>query len=177
MDFLEIAKLRQSCRAYDETKQVEQEKLNAILQAAQLAPSACNGQPYRFTVCRGEAAREVALATRGMGGMNKFAVQAPVMIVVSEMPYVKSAALGAKVKGNDYRSIDIGITTAYLTAEATAQGLSTCILGWLDDEKIRKICNLEYPARLVITLGYAKEGDVLRKKVRKDISELVHFVE
>ena len=177
MDFLEIAKLRQSCRAYDETKQVEQEKLDAILQAAQLAPSACNGQPYRFTVCRGEAAREVALATRGMGGMNKFAVQAPVMIVVSEMPYVKSAALGAKVKGNDYRSIDIGITTAYLTAEATAQGLSTCILGWLDDEKIRKICNLEYPARLVITLGYAKEGDVPRKKVRKDISELVHFVE
>ena len=177
MDFLEIAKLRQSCRAYDETKQVEQEKLDAILQAAQLAPSACNGQPYHFTVCRGEAAREVALATRGMGGMNKFAVQAPVMIVVSEMPYVKSAALGAKVKGNDYRSIDIGITTAYLTAEATAQGLSTCILGWLDDEKIRKTCNLEYPARLVITLGYAKEGDVLRKKVRKDISELVHFVE
>ena len=177
MDFLEIAKLRQSCRAYDETKQVEQEKLDAILQAAQLAPSACNGQPYHFTVCRGEAAREVALATRGMGGMNLFAVQAPVMIVVSEMPYVKSAALGAKVKGNDYRSIDIGITTAYLTAEATAQGLSTCILGWLDDEKIRKICNLEYPARLVITLGYAKEGDVLRKKVRKDISELVHFVE
>ena len=177
MDFLEIAKLRQSCRAYDETKQVEQEKLNAILQAAQLAPSACNGQPYRFTVCRGEAAREVALATRGMGGMNKFAVQAPVMIVVSEMPYVKSAALGAKVKGNDYRSIDIGITTAYLTAEAAAQGLSTCILGWLDDEKIRKICNLEYPARLVITLGYAKEGDVLRKKVRKDISELISFVE
>ena len=177
MDFLEIAKLRQSCRAYDETKQVEQEKLDAILQAAQLAPSACNGQPYHFTVCRGEAAREVALATRGMGGMNKFAVQAPVMIVVSEMPYVKSAALGAKVKGNDYRSIDIGITTAYLTAEAAAQGLSTCILGWLDDEKIRKICNLEYPARLVITLGYAKEGDVLRKKVRKDISELVSFVE
>ena len=177
MDFLEIAKLRQSCRAYDETKQVEQEKLDAILEAAQLAPSACNGQPYHFTVCRGEAAREVALATRGMGGMNKFTVQAPVMIVVSEMPYVKSAALGAKVKGNDYRSIDIGITTAYLTAEATAQGLSTCILGWLDDEKIRKICNLEYPARLVITLGYAKEGDVLRKKVRKDISELVHFVE
>lgn len=177
MDFLEIAKLRQSCRAYDETKQVEQEKLDAILQAAQLAPSACNGQPYHFTVCRGEAAREVALATRGMGGMNKFAVQAPVMIVISEMPYVKSAALGAKVKGNDYRSIDIGITTAYLTAEAAAQGLSTCILGWLDDEKIRKICNLEYPARLVITLGYAKEGDVLRKKVRKDISELVSFVE
>ena len=175
MDFLEIANTRQSCRAYDETRDVEQEKLDAILEAARLAPSACNGQPYKFTVCRGETAKEVALATRGMGGMNKFAVQAPVVIVISEMPYVKSAALGAKVKKNDYRSIDIGIVAAYLTAEATALGLSTCILGWLDDEKIRKLCNLEYPARLVITLGYAKEGDTLRKKVRKDLTELVQY--
>ena len=109
--------------------------------------------------------------------MNKFAVQAPVMMVVSEMPYVKSAALGAKVKNNDYRSIDIGIATAYLTAEATAQGLSTCILGWFDDDKIRKICNLDAPARLVITLGYASEDDKLRKKVRKDMETLVSYRE
>ena len=177
MNFLEIAQTRQSCRAYDETRQVEAEKLEAILEAARLAPSACNGQPYKITVCKGETAREVALATRGMGGMNKFAVQAPVMLVISEMPYVKSAALGAKVKNNDYRSIDIGIVTAYLTAEATAQGLSTCILGWLDDARIRKLCGLEHPARLVVTLGYAKEGDPLRKKVRKDHDKLFQFAE
>ncbi|MBP3684681.1 MAG: nitroreductase family protein [Oscillospiraceae bacterium] len=177
MNFLEIANARQSCRAYDETRPVEQEKLDAILEAARLAPSACNGQPYHFTVCRGETAKEVAQLTRGMGGMNKFAVQAPVCIVISEMPYVKSAALGAKVKNNDYRSIDIGITTAYLTAEATAQGLSTCILGWFDDEKLRKLCNIAHPVRLVITLGYAAEGDKLRKKVRKDLSDLVNYQE
>ena len=174
MNFMEIAQARQSCRAYDGNRPVEEEKLTAILEAAQLAPSACNGQPYHFTVCRGEAAKEVALACRGMG-LNKFAVQAPVVIVVSEMPYVKSAALGAKLKKNDYRSIDIGIATAYLTAEASAQGLSTCILGWLDSEKIEKMCNLEYPARLVITLGYAAEGEQLRAKKRKDLSELVTY--
>ena len=176
MDFLEIAKVRQSCRSYDEGREVEQEKLEAVLEAARQAPSACNGQPYRLTVCRGGAAEAVAMACRGMG-MNKFAVQAPVCIVVSEMPYVKSAAMGARVKNNDYRSIDIGIVTAYLTAEATAQGLSTCILGWLDDGKIREICDLEYPVRLVITLGYAKEGDPLRKKVRKDMDALVSWKE
>ena len=176
MDFLEIARARQSCRAYEEGKPVEQEKLEAVLEAARLAPSACNGQPYHFTVCTGKAAEEVALACRGLG-MNKFAVQAPIVIVVSEKPYVKSAAMGAKVKGNDYRSIDIGIATAYLTAEATAQGLSTCILGWLDDAKIRKVCDLDMPVRLVITLGYAKEGDALRKKVRKDLTELVSYKE
>ena len=173
MNFTEIALARQSCRSYDENRAVEEEKLTAILEAAQLAPSACNSQPYHFTVCRGEAAKAVAAATQGMG-MNKFSSQAPVLIVISEADYNKSAALGAKVKGNDYRSIDIGITTAYLTAEATAQGLSTCILGWLDDEKIRKICGIDHPVRLVITLGYAKD-DPLRNKKRKELSQLVSY--
>ncbi len=172
MDFLTIAQNRQSCRSYDENRPVEQGKLDAILEAVRLAPSACNGQPYHLTVCRGEAAKEVAKATMGMG-MNKFAAQAPILIVISEMPYVKSAALGAKLKKNDYRSIDIGIAAAYLTAEATAQGLGTCILGWLDDDKLRNICGLQFPARLVITLGYPKEDDKLRSKKRKEISDLI----
>ena len=174
MNFMEIAENRQSCRSYNAEKDVETEKLDAILKAAQLAPSACNGQPYKITVCRGENAKAVAAACAGMG-MNKFAVQAPVQLVISEMPYVKSAALGAKVKKNDYRSIDIGIVSAYITAEAAAQGLSTCILGWLDDGKIREICDLQYPVRLVITLGYAAEGDKLRAKKRKDFEELVSY--
>jgi nitroreductase len=177
MNFMEIAQARQSCRAYDESRPVEEEKLKSILEAARLSPSACNGQPYHITVCQGALAKEVALLTRGLGGMNKFAVQAPVMLIISEMPYVKSAALGAKVKNNDYRSMDIGIACAYLTAEAAAQGLGTCILGWFDDEKVRKLCDIEHPIRLIITLGYAKEGDPLRKKMRKDLSDLVSWKE
>ena len=172
MNFLEIAETRQSCRAYDETRAVEQEKLDAVLEAARLAPSACNAQPYHFTVCLGEAAKAAAKACQGLG-MNKFAAQAPVLIVISEQPYSKSAAMGAKVKNNDYRSIDIGIATAYLTAEATAQGLSTCILGWIDDRKLREITGIDAPARLVITLGYAAEGDPLRPKKRKDLETLI----
>ena len=171
MNFMEIARARQSCRGYDEERAVEPEKIAAMLEAAQLAPSACNGQPYHFTVCRGETAKEVAKATAGLG-MNKFATQAPVLIVVSEKPYVKSAAMGAKVKGNDYRSMDIGIAVAYLTAEATAQGLGTCILGWLDDAKIRSLCGLDQPVRLVITVGYPKD-ETIRPKKRKDLSALV----
>ena len=170
MDFLEIANLRQSCRSYDKEKNVEGEKLEAVLEAVRLAPSACNGQPYHITVCTGEAAKEVAKACSGMG-MNKFAQDAPVLLVISEEAYVKSAAVGAKVKGNDYRSMDIGIAVAYLTAEAATQGLGTCILGWLDDEKIRAICGLTRPVRLVVTLGYP--ADKPREKKRKALSELV----
>lgn len=176
MNFYEIAQNRQSCRSYDAARAVEKEKLDAILEAARLAPSACNGQPYHITVCTGDAAKEAAKATQGMG-MNKFASDAPVLIVISEQPYVPSAALGAKVKGNDYRSIDIGILSAYITAQAAAQGLGSCILGWLDDEKLRKICSLDAPVRLVVTIGYPKEGDVLREKKRKSLDELVSFLD
>ena len=172
MDFMEIANTRQSCRSYDEGKIVEQEKLESVLKAARLAPSACNGQPYHITVCRGEAAAAVAKATQGMG-MNKFASQAPVLLVISEEDYVASAAMGAKLKKNDYRSIDIGIVSAYITAEAAAQGLGTCIHGWFDDDKIRAVCGLEHPVRLVITLGYP--ADTLRTKKRIDLDILVSY--
>ena len=176
MDFLEIARARQSCRSYNGEKAVEQEKLDAILEAVRIAPSACNGQPYHITVCRGEKAKQAAKACQGMG-MNKFASQAPVLLVISEEDYCKTAAMGAKVKHNDYRSMDIGIAVAYLTAEAAAQGLGTCILGWLDDEKLRAICGIKHPVRLVVTLGYPAEGETLRSKKRKDLDTLVTYID
>ncbi len=172
MNFTEIAMLRDSCRRYDAERSVEAEKITAILEAGRLAPSACNGQPYHFTVCKGTAAKEIAAAVSGMG-LNKFAADAPVMIVISEESYVPSAALGAKTTGNDYRSLDIGIAAAYMTAEATAQGLGTCILGWFDSKKVQKICEIDKPVRLVLTVGYARADHEHRPKKRKALSELV----
>lgn len=174
MNHSDLVKVRQSCRSYNSERAVEEEKLDAILSSARLAPSACNGQPYRITVCKGESAKAVASCVTGMG-MNKFAKDAPVMLVISEEDYVKTAAFGAKVKKNDYRSIDIGILAAYITSEAADRGLGTCILGWFDDEKIRTICSLEKPVRLVITLGYPSDNDKIRDKKRKDLSELVSY--
>ena len=174
MNFSEIATTRQSCRNFDPTRPVEKEKLDAVLESARLSPSACNGQPYHITVCQGDSAKAVAKACMGMG-MNKFAGDAPILLVISEETYVRSAAVGAKFKNNDYRSIDIGILSAYVTAEATAQGLGSCILGWFDNDKICEICNLTHPVRLVIPLGYPKSDDKLRPKKRKDLDELISF--
>ena len=99
------------------------------------------------------------------------------MIVLSEAAYNKTAAVGSKLKKNDYRSIDIGIVCAYITAEAEAQGLSTCILGWLDDDELSEKCKLDGRARLVISVGYASPDDKLRDKIRKPLSELVTVLE
>ena len=97
MDFLEIANARQSCRNFDVTRAVEGEKLSKVLEAARLAPSASNGQPYHLTVCNGELAKRVAVATQA-GGANKFSSYAPVQIVISEKPNV------LKLKDGTYRS-------------------------------------------------------------------------
>lgn len=174
MDFKSLYETRQSCRKYDSSREVECEKLEAILEAGRYAPSACNGQPYHLTVCLGSVKEEVAKATQGPG-INGFVNEAPVLIVISEGEYVKTAVIGSKVKKNDYRSIDIGILAAYLTSMAHELGLSTCILGWFSDEKIRALCGLSSPIRLLIALGYAREGDTLRPKKRKDFDQLVTF--
>ena len=172
MDFSEIARGRYSCRKYDSERPVETEKLEAVLASGILSPSACNGQPYHITVCTGEKAKQVGEQAQGVG-INRFATEVPVVLVISEKPYCKTAAIGAKLKHNDYRSIDIGILAAYLTAEAHAQGLGSCILGWFNGEKIQKICGLDGDVRLLITLGYAKDNPTLKK--RKPKEELISF--
>ena len=176
MDFKELVLVRESCRSYDGNREVEAEKLECILEAGRLAPSACNGQPYHFTLCTRDGAKAVKKCVMGMG-MNKFAEDVPAFIVISEEDYVKSAAVGAKIKKNDYRSMDIGIAAAYITCQAAELGLGTCILGWFDDGKLREICKLEHPVRLVITVGYPKEELPPRPKKRKSLSELVTGVE
>ena len=175
MDFLSIAKARRSCRSFDPDRLVEKEKLEKIIEAGVLSPSACNGQPYHFTICEGEAAKKVAKCCTDVG-INKFVYDVPVMLVISEEPYSKMAAMGAKLKHNDYRSIDIGIASAYITAEATAQGVESCILGWINDEQIREVCKVEGAARLVIALGYAKPDDKFRTKKRKSVEQIVTFI-
>lgn len=170
MNFYELNASRQSTRAFDTERPVEDEKLDRIIEAARLSPSACNSQPYFFTVCRGSIAREVGAACSGMG-LNAFARDASALIVISEMPYNKSAKLGALLKGNDYRSIDVGIAAQTIALAATEEGLGSCILGWFDEKKIHSLCDLSGDVRLVIAIGYAKDG-AIREKKRKSLDEL-----
>lgn len=177
MNFNEIARNRQSCRSYDTAREVEKSKLDAILESARLAPSACNVQPYEITVCKGDAAKRIAMIMQGRGE-KKFFSDAPVLLVISEVPYEESSVLAEIVKKNDYISIDIGILSAYITAEATAQGLGTCIIGYIDGKgAVRAACGVEGNVRLVISVGYETEGYELREKKRKSMDVLVRAVD
>ena len=170
--FAKLLLERQSCRAYDPDRPVEEEKIAACLQAARLAPSACNSLPWHITLTEGEMAKQVGDCLRGMG-MNQFTIDCPVFAVVTEDDYNATAAAGAKLKDQDYRSVDIGIMAAHFTLQATELGLGSCILGWFDEKRLQALLGTRRRVRLVIALGYPAAGDPLRPKKRKPIEELV----
>ena len=158
MDYKKMTETRQSCRAFDPVRTPDRAVLTQVLEAARLAPSACNSQPYHFYVAVDGTARAVGAATQSLG-MNKFAGDCPAFIVVAEQPYNRSAAVGAKLKDQDYRAADIGLAVSQLVYRAHELGLSTCIR-----------------VRLIIAIGYARADDALRTKKRKSLEELVTWL-
>lgn len=172
--FLELVKQRQSDRAYL-SQSVEQEKLDRILDAARLAPSACNAQPWKMIVVTDEELRtQVAEAmSKSVIPINHFTVQAPVQIVVVEENSNFTSSVGSWIKKKHYPHVDLGILSAHICLAAADEGLGTCMIGWFDEDKVKKALEIPKNKRvlLVITLGYpAKET---REKKRKDLSEVV----
>ena len=175
MDFLQLANARQSDRAYDKTRPVEAEKLERILEAGRLAPSACNAQPWKFVVITDqELARQVGKAVAGLG-MNKFAKDAPVHILVVEESANITSALGSRIKNKHFPLIDIGIAAAYLTLAVESEGLGSCIVGWFDEKAIKKVVGIPDSKRLLldITVGYPVKEK--RRKLRKDKEKVISY--
>jgi nitroreductase len=173
-DFLDIIRTRQSVRGYLD-QPVEQEKLDRCIEAARLAPSACNAQPWKFIVVHEPVLKEkVARATRSdLLSMNHFTIQAPVLVVVVLEKGNLSSRFGQTVKDIDYPLIDLGIATAHFVLQATAEGLGTCILGWFDERKVKKLLSIPSGKRprLILTLGYPSNPEI-RPKKRKTKTEI-----
>ena len=173
---LGLMKARQSERKYLD-KPVEKEKIERITEAARLSPSACNGQPWHFIVVDDPALRdEVAAATESVVlRMNGFVREAPVLIVVVREKSNLTSRAGDLIKQKDYSLIDIGIATGSMVYQAAAEGLGTCIIGWVDDRKIRKVLGIPSSRKveLVITVGYTDNR--LRKKSRKPPGDVITY--
>ncbi|MCL2512151.1 MAG: nitroreductase family protein [Bacteroidales bacterium] len=168
MNFYKLITTRQSERQYD-PRLVESEKIMQCIEAARMAPSACNAQPWRFIVVDEPALKkQLAGAMAGMG-MNKFAFDAPAIVaIVLEKPNVMSK-IGSVLKGKEYTLMDIGIAATHFCLQATDLGLGTCIIGWFDEKKVRKLLQIPNKKRipLLLTVGYST--DEIRKKQRKGL--------
>ena len=175
MDFLELVKARQSDRAYDKNRPVEPEKLERILEAARLAPSACNAQPWKFVVVTDpELAIKVGKASAGLG-MNKFAKDAPVHILIVEESMNVTSLLGSKIKDKYFPLVDIGIAASHICLAAESEGLGSCILGWFDEKGIKELVGIPQKKRLLldITIGYSLKPK--KPKVRKPKEKVVVY--
>ena len=169
---------RQSVRRYAETP-VEPEKLTQCLEAARLAPSASNSQPWSFIVVDQEPLRtEVAKASfSDIKLINKFTLQAPVMIVIVIEKAKLLTRLAMMVKKKEWPLIDIGIAAEHFCLQAAELGLGTCMIGWFEEDKIKKLLQIpsEKSIGLLISLGYAVEGYPQRTKIRKAMEEMVRY--
>lgn len=174
-DFLELVNARQSDRVYDSEREVELEKLERILEAARLAPSACNAQPWRFVVITDkELAQKVGKAASGLG-MNKFVKQAPVHILIVEESANFTSFLGSKVKDKHFPLVDLGIAASHIVLAAESEGLGSCIVGWFDEKEIKSLVGIPASKRLLllVTIGYAAKPK--RQKSRKDSSKVISY--
>jgi nitroreductase len=175
-DTLDLINSRQSDRKYSD-KPVEKEKLERIIEAGRMAPSACNAQPWKFIVVTDpELVLKIAdAASAKLIGMNSFVAQAPaIMVIVREKPNM-SSKVGATIKNKDYSLIDIGIATENICLQAKAEQLGSCIIGWFDERQIKKLLKIPKSKRveLIITLGYSLSEQ--REKKRKPSEEIVSY--
>lgn len=173
---LKLLSTRQSDRGYYD-KPIEQDKIDRILEAARLSPSACNSQPWKFIVVNDAVLiKEVAEAASSKAiGMNGFTSEAPLLIVLVREKSNFVARVGGKIKDKDYSLIDIGIAAENICLQAAAEGLGSCMLGWFNEALVKKLLKVPGNKRLelIITLGYSSKP--LREKRRKLLSEVVSY--
>jgi nitroreductase len=175
--FIDMVKQRQSVRAYN-TNPVSRDCIERCLEAARLAPSACNAQPWKFIVVDDpDLKNALADATQDrLIPMNHFTKQAPVHVVVVREKANLTSNIGQVIKNKEYPLIDIGIAVEHFCLQAVEEGLGTCIIGWFNERKVKKLLDIpaHKRAELILTIGHPAT-DQIREKKRKTIHEITAF--
>ncbi len=156
MSLTALIRKRRSIRRFLDTP-VEREKIMTCLEAARLAPSACNTQPWKFTIIDDKELKDRVCdaAFGGIYRMNAFARTAPVLVVVSSQKDKFIAGIGGMFRGTRYYLIDIGIACEHFVLQAEELGLGTCWIGFFNEKAVKKLLNIPSRVKLdiVIALG------------------------
>lgn len=176
-DFLTLVKSRQSVRGYS-NRPVERDKIEHCLEAARLAPSACNAQPWSFVVVTDPVIRNqlADLTADRWLPLNHWTKQAPVHVVIVIERQNLTSRLGAAVKDRDFAWMDVGIAAEHFCLQAAAEGLGSCMLGWFKEKEVKTLLQIPMARRigLIITLGYPV-SEAIRLKIRKAMDDLVSW--
>lgn len=171
MEFSELILKRQSDRRYA-PKPVAREHILKCLEAARMAPSACNSQPWKFIVVD-DRSKLIQISEAAIGlGMNKFTVQVPVLVAVVQENMNLEAKAGAVVKDKDYSMMDLGMAVENFCLQAAELGLGTCIMGWFDEKKVKDVLGVPRSRRVQLLISLGHPDGPTRNKVRKTIEDM-----
>ena len=179
MSFLETVKNRHSVRKYL-ARPVPREAIERCLEASRLAPSACNAQSWKFVVVDDPGWKnELARAAFGItSSFNRFAFQAPVLVVLVKTGGSLVSKAGSLVSGRNFGFIDIGIAAEHFCLQATEDGLGTCILGWFNERRVKKFLHVPRHQRvaLMLTLGWpAYPPEDAPERKRKEMEKIRNY--
>lgn len=177
--YFDLIQARESCRKYS-SRPVRKEDLYACAEAAGLAPSACNSQPWSFVIVHKPALSPEIAACLQEDGFNRFAGQCAAFILVfEEEALLINGRTGTKMPDQRFAQLDVGLAVSQLCLAATELGLSTCIMGSYNAKKLKQLLNYQQDENalwLVIGVGYA-ENDTARNKVRKRTADYITYID
>lgn len=178
MNFEQMLLQRESCRAY-KTTPVSREHLIKICEAGRLTPSGCNAQPWKFMIVdEADAKAKVCDALLIEGGKTgaPWREECPAFIVLAEQKAkLMPAAMEYYQDSQRFAQGDIGMASLNMCYQAMELGLSTCILGMIDQKKMQAHFGLseEAEVRVILAVGYSKENKPARPKIRKSFEDVV----
>jgi len=178
MALLDLLKHRKSIRDFLD-RPVALEKITMCLEAARLAPSACNSQPWKFIVVD-DRQLKVKLGDAAFGGiyaMNSFCKTAPVIVAVVSEKSKFLARIGGTFRGTKYYLIDIGVAIEHFVLQAEELGLGTCWIGWFDERAVKSILGIPQRKKIdiLIALGYYDREKICPEHDREPIDKIASF--
>lgn len=175
-DFLNLVSARRSIRKYLD-RPVEAEKIKKCIEAARLAPSACNSQPYKFIIIDDPDVknRVSKAAFSGIYSIGKSFGSAPVLVAVVSQKQNITAWLGNQIQNINFRYIDIGIAVEHFILQATELGLGTCWIGWFNQKNVSHVLGVPSRYRVEVMLSVGYPGENPQARVKKSIEEIVSF--
>ena len=178
MALLELLKQRKSVRNFL-NRPVEREKILMCLEAARVAPSACNSQPWKFIIVDDRELKNKLCrkAFSGIYSINSFCRTAPVIVVVVSEKSKFLARIGGMFRGTKYYLIDIGIAGEHFVLQAEDLGLGTCWLGWFNESAVKSLLNIPQNKKvdILIALGYYDKAKVKAEHGREPLDKIASF--
>ena len=178
MSLLDLIRQRKSVRNFRD-QPVEREKIMACLEAARLAPSACNSQPWKFIVIDDPKLKDKLsqIAFTGIYSINTFCKKAPVIVAVISEKGKFIARIGGMFRGTRYYLIDIGIAIEHFVLQAEELGLGTCWIGWFNERAVKQVLNIPQYKKIdiLIALGYYDKAKIGPDHGREPMEKIAAF--